>query len=393
MGDLFDDIDLEQLGNSESPLITKENIEPGAPPVIETTSGPEEVKNKENEDPEGIELDLISGLGEIDNIKEDDKEGNSEQASLTPAKNSAEGSPSPDDKFTSFASALTEAGVFSSLEKEDIENIKDVDSLLDAVKKQIKVNEYASLTDQQKHYLDALKEGVPHPTYAQSASKLNEYKQVTDEHIKGSVPLQKELIRRNFINKNFSVEEAEKYASRVIEGNDAVEEANLALKNLVAHEESIIQAEIYQKKQEKLQQAETEKEELATLKSKVYETSEILPGIRITSVTKDKIYNSLTTPVKLVEDSPINEVLQNYMENSEYKIRLHALHTITNGFTDFSKFERSSKSKAVLSLKDALDGGGNGSTGTGGSSSAYSMEGQTAKKIAESLGSLDLDKQ
>ena len=58
--------------------------------------------------------------------------------------------------YTLLASALAEAGVFSTLENEDIEKIGNVEDLMQAIAKEIKNNELKDLTEDQKNYDEAI---------------------------------------------------------------------------------------------------------------------------------------------------------------------------------------------------------------------------------------------
>jgi hypothetical protein len=391
MGDIFDDIDLEELANSESPIV--ENTGSGESSDRENEITPDN-KEATQEDPEAVDLGQLAELDAIDEIQtndeeiEEDGEPTEKETSQTPATKSEGSSPSSHDKFTSFASALTEAGVFSSLEEEELEEIKDVDSLISAVEKQIKANEHVGLSEDQREYLEALKAGIPTEAYARAKSSADQYRKVTDTQIEDNQNLQYELIRRNFLIKGHSAQDSDKFARLSVQAGTGTEDAIQAKEVLVAHEESKIQDRIKEEQIVEAQRLEDEKKEILNLRSKVNEMSEILPGVRVTSPTKDRIFDSMTTPIKMEDGEPRNEVMDSYKNDQDYKIKLHALHVITKGFTDFSKFTRIKDSKAAERFSEILKSS-DSTTGRSGSIGGISQGGQTLQDIADALDKID----
>jgi len=396
---LFDGIDLSELAGSESPIIKEEQLETKETVSVTT----EDSTGKEN----SVEEDVDSLVGEIsledianiggneEDLDKDLEDGEADEIISKAPAQSDEASPTSNEEstLTFLASALQEAGVFSSLEEEDLENIVDADSLISAVEKQIKSNELADLTEDQKEYITALRSGVPHADYAQRKYNTAEYESISDEIIseEGKDQLRAELIKRSFLIKGFDEKTSKEYALLALQSPDAVDKAIAAKNALVAQGKKAMQDEIDNKAAELQNRRKKEEDLLSSLKSKVNETSEIIPGIKVNSRTKDKIFSSMTVPVKVNETGdPLNEVMDEYATNSEYKLKVHALHILTNGFTDFSKISKSSKSKAVKELDAKLKS----NTSSGGSGRVRSSNkvttGQTSRDIAESLRKINL---
>lgn len=350
MGEIFKGVSLEDL---ESGKLTEDSI-------VEETITEDSLLNGDkgtsNTEDKGIDISVLENLGS--GLEDDPKgekeniiEGNSETSE------DSKGSPSSQNKMlSSLTSALVETGVLSSLEESDLENIKDTDSLMEAIAKQIKYNEFKDLSDEQKDYLEAIRNGVDAETYTQTKANASQYKKLTEEVIENNTALQKELIRRSFLVKGFDEEKAAKYADLAMKDDNAIEEAKLAKNSLVAHEEKLLQDSIEAEKAKKQAKLDEEVKKLEDLKSKITETSELIPGIKFNSSFKDKAFSSMTTPIKVdKEQGPLNEVMKAYKEDPEYKLKLHALHIATKGFTDFSKLGTSTKTQAVKSLKEKLD--------------------------------------
>jgi len=347
-------IDLNELADSEDAIFDQ------ADSGVSYAKGEEAEDSSENkDDDEGAEDDTLD-ISDIANM-EDDPEGDTDDEPVkkdvtkTPAKE--ESSPRSDDMLTSLASALTEAGVFSSLEEDDLKDIKDVDSLLKAVEKQIKVNEFKSLNEDQKEYLKALENGIPLEEYSRAKANTAQYERLSDDLIKENANVGYELIRRKFIIDGVSEDKAAKYAQIAMKEDTAIEEAISAKQALIEYEKSLVADRIKEQEETKAARETKAREELAALRSKVLEANELIPGLKVNSSTKEKVYESITNPSKLDENgNPLNEVMQSY-QDPEYKMRLHAVHVITKGFTDFSKIERTTKTKAIKEFEEKLKTG------------------------------------
>src|SRR6218665_1374282 len=362
MAEVFDGISLEELEGSDKAIIEKIDIKAEPAARFKPNADKKDDNEQEDDTSGNVDLDELAKLETIDTIQEDEEgddneDENGNKSSQTPAKRTTRTSPSSGDTFTSLASALVEAGVFSSLAEEDIKGITDVKTLIEAVGKQVKVSELSGLNDDQKQYLEAIKNGIPQADFSTRKANAAQYQKITDDQISSAPALAKELIKRNFIVKGFDEDKAEKYAALAVKSETAIDEAIEARDTLIAHEEDILKKEIEAKKLEKLAKEKEVTEKISALKSKVTETSEIIPGIKVNSSTKDKIFESMTTPTKMNGDIPLNEVMEKYKDDADYKLRLHSLHVITKGFTDFSKFKTTTKSNAVLELEETLKTG------------------------------------
>ena len=389
----FDDINLEELASSENPVVDTVNLTPAVvDPKVEITPAVEVIENIDNTDDVDLEFLEDSDAPVIENNTEDkdsvekNKENKDNKDKGAPVKDNA--SLSSQDTFTSLASALTETGAFSSLSEEEISEIKDVPSLLDSIGKQIKQNELSDLTDNQKQYLEALRNGVPESTFAEKKSTAEQYKQIEDATIQTNPDMAKELIRRSFIIKGFDEKTAENYASLSAKSDTFYTDAFSAKNALVAHEEAEFTKELDKAKLDNATKAEKRQLQLEALKSKLDGESEILKGVKVTTATKAKIYQSMTHPTKMdADNSPLNEVMASYKDDEEYKVRLHTLHVVTKGFTDFSKLASSGKKAAVKDLEEVLRQTGSGVSG--GSVITAAGGGKTSREIAEALKNIN----
>lgn len=352
-------IDLSQIAESEEAVFevdtTVSSVNNTNKENVENAEDNTDANSQEFIDNDGLDLEDIANLEEEENSSEEEESKNTttKTNTNTPAEQKQSSS---SDVLSSLASALKEAGVFSSLENDDLD-IKDTETLIKAIEKQIKVNEYAFLNDTQKEYLKALEAGIPLEVYSEVQHNVKQYEDLSDEVIEKNANVTYELIRRSLIIEGVDKEKADKLAKLSLKEEDVVDQAKKAKQDLINYEKKLIQEEIASKEQEKQNKVAKEQETIQAIKSKILEKEDIIPGIKLNTQTRDKIFSSLVTPSsKNDKGDLLNEVMEKYSKDEDYKIKLHALHTITKGFTDFSKFKNTTKSKAIQELESKLQG-------------------------------------
>lgn len=388
--ELFGSIDINDLANSEGAIVERSGKETSSNNSSSQNNnsgkgGKNDNKEKDKdldleEDPFAVDINEIANMGGDETIEGSDDE--SGKNIKTPAETNASSS-SQDSTLPSLALVLQEAGVFSSLNEEELKEIKTAEDIVKAVEKQIKANELADLSDEDKEYLEARRKGVTHTEFVQSKSNTEQYKNLDDKAIEKNQGLQFELIRRSFVIKGISDDKAKKYAEKMVGEEDALEEALNAKAALIEHEESNLKNKVKEKEDSFNKKLEDEKKTFDTLKSKINENSEILPGIKVNSPTKERIFSSMITPVKSVDNKLMNEVMESYGNDMEYKMKVHALHIITKGFTDFSKFKTTAKSSAMLDLEKKLESGRTATPSN--KNAAFSNNGSTSRSIVDAL--------
>lgn len=362
-----DAVDLSELAGSDSNTIEGKTAEitPIPTPITPGAVGTEETPKQVGIVQEGISMEDLASLGEvIDGEKETNLSKNTIKA---PVEGEATPSSQPTE-FTSLASALSETGVLS-LDADQLKEITTVEGLLDAIGDQVKTNEYRDLDDVQTKYLETVRHGIPKEEFTKHQGTAEEYRKIDENVIKQRPELQQELIRRNYLAKGLSEDESARFAQYAITNGTGEADAINAKTALVAHSEKQLQDQIDSAK-DVVQAAEVqEAEKLATLKSKVSDTGEIISGIKINTQTREKIFESMTTPTSVGEDGkPLNNVMEKYQNDMEFRYKLHTLFEVTKGFTDFKKFIKTSKTSAVQELHNSLGlgtGAGTASTTRG----------------------------
>jgi len=380
-------LDMEELSTSETPIFESKTNTPE--PTTEPVSTPE----GETQEPvveEGVDIDFLAESEEIATAGED-TDTDPEETDPTKAPASSEGkgtSSQSQNPFSTFTSVLSDAGTFSSLTDEDIAAVDSAEKMTELIAAQIKVNELKDLNDVQKQYVESIRNGVSQQDFVQHQGAATQYNLISDEALMDAPEMSKELIKRDFIVKGFDPETADEYAELAmtdpIKGTDA---AIKAKSNLVAYEQGAITSKIEAAKVIKQEKLNKESEELEVLKSKINEGKEIFAGVKVNATTKDKIFESMTTPVGTTESGdPVNELMQKYGEDPEFRLKMHAMYILTKGFTSTAKLTSNTKNTATKKLAESLAKAtqistGSSFTGTG------STTGFTSRKIGEYLNS------
>jgi len=376
----FDGISLEDLQNfdptNDQTSISVQSLEINTDDKNKTT-----VKDLNTGEEIKDDIDISFNIEEIANI------------TLTPEevefKDKAKSKPASDDKsssvtnslLTTLASNLHKAGILSELTDDELTGIASEDKLYEAIQKQIKANEYSSLTEDQKLYLKAIENGIPEEDFVTNRRHANYFKNIDDDKLAENLQLQADLIYQGFLIKGFSQEEATEYAVSIVKNDsNAYAKALKSKEAIIKYNDDAINKAIKEEETAKLNKAAEDRKKVVELKSKIDTANELIPGLTINQTTKDKVFTSITKAVAVDESGlPMNEVLDKYIKDPDYKMKLHALHVLTKGFTDFSKLKAETKTTIVKSLKEEFN---NLSNGSGSTSSSGIM---TSEKIASMI--------
>lgn len=376
----FDGISLEDLQNfdptNDQTSISVQSLEINTDDKNKTT-----VKDLNTGEEIKDDVDISFNIEEIANI------------TLTPEeveyKEKTKSKPASDDKsssvtnslLTTLASNLHKAGILSELTDDELTGIASEDKLYEAIQKQIKANEYSSLTEDQKLYLKAIENGIPEEDFVTNRRHANYFKNIDDDKLAENLQLQADLIYQGFLIKGFSQEEATEYAVSIVKNDsNAYAKALKSKEAIIKYNDDAINKAIKEEETAKLNKAAEDRKKVVELKSKIDTANELIPGLTINQTTKDKVFTSITKAVAVDESGlPMNEVLDKYIKDPDYKMKLHALHVLTKGFTDFSKLKAETKTTIVKSLKEEFN---NLSNGSGSTSSSGIM---TSEKIASMI--------
>lgn len=309
-------------------------------------SGEEEAVNSLNP-PQGNEINEFSESEGAESVAEGNQGDQGEEPDAT-------GTP---NLYSSLASALKQDGVFSTLDLEKTK-VEDVDGLIGAIKTEIQQNEYRDLSDDQKEYLEALRNGVPVQEYQEAKSIEAQINSVTDEHLVDNEELRQNIILQDFVNKGFSKERAETQTKLVFDSGNDLDIAKSALADIKSAATARIQQQLFDAQEAKKNQDAKIKAQRKKVKDGVYEATEIIKGMPINEDIKKAVYDSISKPVDQLENgTPLNKIMADRQKNpADFDIKLHYVYHITKGFTDFGKLTAEAKTNAVRDLDSLIKG-------------------------------------
>lgn len=308
------------------------------------------------EKPEDDDSDKIDPLADPKEKKSPSSEEITEPGDKKPKSDSEQPS-----LFNSFASILADEGVLLT---DEVEKITDAKTFLEAIKTTVKQNEFSDLNDKQKKALEAFRAGVPVEEYVESANQMEILDSIKEEHINGeteeSLKLRKDLIVENMMRKGFTETKAERYAEMHVDAGSDKEEALDAHTSLKAIANIDIEKRLADKAEKERKAAEKKAAFQEELKKSV-ETVDIIPGMKLNSSLRGKVYESMTTPAVTTKDGrAYDAVMTNWTKDQSYKMKVHALHVITKGFTDFTPlYGGKQKSQSAIDRLDQLASEGN----------------------------------
>lgn len=272
-----------------------------------------------------------------------------------------------DSLLHSFTSALVEKGVLSGIELDKLK-IKTVDDLFTLVQEEIKKNEYGDLNENQKLYLEALRNGVPEEKAKETISGTAYLDQITESVIEQDEKARQWLIYQMFLRKGFNEQKAAKMVERSIQAEEDIADAKEAKEFLQNEIKESLKAEIAAQEENKKKKEAESKKVIAELKKDIIDSeAPLLPGVTKTKQLAEKVYKSMTDIVEVTPDGQaLNAILKARRENPlEFEKKLHTVWQLTNGFSDFSYFTRTANSKKVLDFEQQLKASGGKRPGDG----------------------------
>lgn len=323
-------------------------------------NGTEEGSEESEEDSEkGSDESLEEELGEFTGDKEGQEENKTDTEGSPSDEGSSDSSPNP---YLSLASALREEGALQNISDEKLKGVEDASSLVDLISEEFETSKDSyiqNLEGTAKEVAEAIEKGVDPEDFRKAKSQELEYTQLSNEDLEGDDEKQKKILEEEFINRGFSKDRAQKFVKDLEHTGELEEESKNSLKTLQEEKKKETEKLKEQAEKQREQQEEERKEQLKKLEGNIKEKHEIIPGLQINENMKSKVYQSMTSPVGEDDNgNPVDAVMKEWMSNPDYPIKVHYLHQITNGFTDFSKLLNGSKKKALKDIENSVETGG-----------------------------------
>ena len=335
--------------------------EPEEAPVEEPTGknkGNEEEKGSEsprnNETKNTTEVDPEDLFGEEDGGKMEKPEsvgsGKDTEGEKEGSVTDDGGGTSPENFYSSIATAMAEDGIFPNLDEETVKKANDAESLSNLFEAEV----MARLDDVQQRIKKALDNGVEVSDIRKYENTLNYISSIKEAELvaddeKGE-QLRSRIIYQDYLNKGISPEKAQKLTQRTIDAGTDVEDAREALQS---------NKEFFQNAYNKLlqdAQAEAEaaradrKAQETKLKDSILKDKTLMGDTEISQDIRKKAFENLSKPVyRDPETGDYLTAIQRYeMEHrADFLKYVSLFYTLTDGFKDFKSFTKGQVKKEV----------------------------------------------
>lgn len=364
--------------------------------VDKTTGGTEEKKEKKEEkssftqyDDGTIEIDeyLQATIDAAPKPEEDEDEEDDDNFEKTDKKQSQGKTPSGDDsddssssssQYLAFARDRANEGVFLDFNDEDwkvlVERnegdeaaaLRELSSISMQKMIEASVEEYKkTLTDEDRALYEAKEKGVPVDAYGIAKRNFDKYSKIKPEDVRENEKLQEEIVSKVLEIRGFTKDEIKEEIEgyKALETLEAKAEKALPLlpkkfKDEITDIENAAAAQ-EQSRKDKIRQG------VARMKQVIDNTPEIIPGIKLTKPTREKIMKSMMEPVARDDNgNPLNPVMHTKSKNPDaFEMMIHYYHELglfnidENGQMkpDFSKISKVAKNEATDSMRSIFE--------------------------------------
>ena len=340
----------------------------------EKTETPEEKKNPGEDTPDGDEEKITDEqpnftaeelFDEDEDAQEkvgNDEDNKPEGAERESSKKKKEGSSPANSKlYSSIANSLFEDGALSSLSDEDLEQVKDSASLIEAMKKQVN----SMLDDQQKRIAEALDAGMV-PNQVKQFENAIQYldslteDQISEESAEGE-NLRRALIYQYQMSKGETEERANKMVERAFSGGTDVEDAKEYLEALKEYYTEEYNKQIEAGKQEVAKRKKQQEDDVKKFKETLLNDSKILGDIEVDTKTRQLAFDNWMKPTFKTEKGVYQSAIQKYIaENpADFQMKVALLFTMTDGFKKMGNVLKQTvtkeKKKAMQELESVVN--------------------------------------
>lgn len=257
---------------------------------------------------------------------------------------------SPNNFYSSIASALAVDGIFPNLTDDVIKKANDAESFASLIEDEVN----ARLDEKQQRISKALDSGVEPNDIKIYENTLSYISGITDAQIseegeKGE-NLRRNLIYQDFINKGMSPEKAQKLTERSIDAGNDIDDAKDALQSNKEYFSNAYNT-LLKEAEEKAAEEKQERIKQATqLKNDILKGKQLMGDMDISTDVRKKAFDNITKPV--YKDPDTGEYLtaiQKYeMEHRADFLKYAGLiYTLTDGFKDFNSFVKGKVKKEV----------------------------------------------
>jgi len=326
-----------------------------------------------DDNPFNVDLSELQDVGSLflqgdDTVKETiiDEETTDDSGEQADDANEEENKEAPSSKdiksksspFTPYAKLVQEEGVLPNFNIDEWDGTPQ--GLIKAMQDEIEygINSQIERLDPRVRWLaENAREGVPFEELLAIDKQRLTLNTITEETLQDD-KVQKDVARQYYKETTtFSDARISKEIERLEATGDLGEEVKgffEELKQINSQKEIQLRE---QAKQQQIAQQQAQAKVLEDFKKTVAAIDEIVPGIKVNTLMKDKIYKGLTTPVDVdkATGAPLNKIAKARMEDPvKFETTLMYIFEATNGFKDFSVFGSAGKKSAIKDFEESV---------------------------------------
>lgn len=241
--------------------------------------------------------------------------------------------------LSSILTALKDDGVLPDIDNDAITKATSPEDFASLIESQVN----ARLDARSKRIAEALDNNVPTDVIQNYENAISYLDSLSEESISeasaSGEQLRKQLIYQDFLNKGFKPERATREAEKSITAGTDLEDAVLALESNKEFFTESYHKQIRENKTIVDAQRVAIKEEQEKFNKMVTETTEPFPGIKLDSVTRNKILTNATKVIDKGEDGVPYTKLQKFIKDNPSKAQyyLSLFYTLTDEFSNLNK--------------------------------------------------------
>jgi hypothetical protein len=261
-----------------------------------------------------------------------------------------DGGTSPNNFYSSIASALAVDGILLNTDEEATKKVNSAEELSDLIEAEIN----SRLDERQQRIAKALDNGVEPDDIRKYENTLNYIASITEaavaEESEKGEQLRRNLIYQDFLNKGYTPEKAQKFTERTIDAGTDVEDAREALQSNREFFQNAYNNLLRQAQYRADAEKEERRKQADQLRDSLMKEKQLFGDMELSNDIRKKAYENIAKPV--YRDPDTGEYLtaiQKYEREHRADFLKYAglIFTLTNGFKDFESFTKGKVKKEV----------------------------------------------
>lgn len=268
----------------------------------------------------------------------ENKEGNRG----APESSNGQGSPQA-NLFSSIAKAIRDEGVFPDLSDDDIDAVKDAETLRKLFDNQVsgmfeerqqrleKALNYGATLDEMQQYQN----DINLSQFLENKDTLNVLTKEGDD----GEQLRKRVMYQDYINRGFKHERAVKMIQKSFDDGTDMEDAKEAFNSCKEFYKQRIDDFQQEMEERQKEQKANEQKQFSSLKKHILDNESFYDGVKVDKQTRQKAYDSITKPVYRDEQGNYMNALQKYQREhpTEFMENVALLFALTDEFKNVNK--------------------------------------------------------